>query len=250
MFKTRSLKLERIDTGDYTPAEYARFLKEIAFINRHLGDRRALKKTLLSDVAAAGLDRFTVLDVGAGSGYLLKTISKHAARSGSKVFSVGLDLNEISARTIAADSADCDDISTVRGDALRLPFRDDAFDYAMCSLFTHHLNDQQIIAALREMSRVSRRGIYVIDLHRHPAAYVLYKVFCFVFRISPLVREDGLLSVLRAFTPEEFRSFSDTAGFGSGKVERVAPFRITLTASKRRKPTKHRSWFGGETDWT
>ncbi|NOT48290.1 MAG: hypothetical protein HOP17_11145, partial [Acidobacteria bacterium] len=50
MFTKRATKPERIDIGDYTPEEYARFLREIRFINQRLGDRSALEKTLLADV--------------------------------------------------------------------------------------------------------------------------------------------------------------------------------------------------------
>lgn len=228
-FKSRSHEPERIDTGDYTLAEYETYLREIAFINRYLGDRRALRKTLLADIAADDLRCFSVLDVGAGSGELLRSVSEFAENTGRSVFSVGLDLNETSTKTIAADSAAFNSIFAIRGDALRLPFCDGAFDYAMCSLFMHHLNDEQIVAALREMSRVSRRGIHVIDLHRHPAAYVLYKLFCIAFRISPLVRQDGSLSILKGFTPEELSELSALSDLELGKIERIAPFRITVS---------------------
>ncbi len=67
-----------------------------------------------------------------------------------------------------------DEISSVRGDALQLPFSDAQFDYVICSLFTHHFVDEQVVQILREMSRVARRRIFVIDLHRHPIAYFLY----------------------------------------------------------------------------
>ncbi|MDQ2746408.1 MAG: hypothetical protein M3T96_04005, partial [Acidobacteriota bacterium] len=66
MFKTRSLKLERLDTGDYTAEEYERFLREIAFINRRIGDEKALRETLLHEIERENLSSFSVLDVGAG----------------------------------------------------------------------------------------------------------------------------------------------------------------------------------------
>ena len=47
VFANRSKKLERIDTGDYTPEEYDRFLVDIRKVNRFAGDSRALKRTLL-----------------------------------------------------------------------------------------------------------------------------------------------------------------------------------------------------------
>ena len=75
VFEKRSTELERIDTGDYTPAEYATFLREIAFINRYFGDQRALKKTLLREIEREDLREFSVLDVGCGSGELMRIIS-------------------------------------------------------------------------------------------------------------------------------------------------------------------------------
>ena len=231
MFKTRSTKLERIDTGDYTPDEYTVFLGEIAFINKYFGDRRALKKTLLSDIALewrkpdrkGGLDHtdgFSVLDVGCGSGELLRYIAEFTRGNGKNARLIGIDLNEISTSVTALESLKFPEISAIRGDAFRLPFADGAFDYAISSLFFHHLTDEQIPQALKEMSRVARRAIYVIDLHRHPIAYVLYKIFCFAFRISPLVTQDGSLSILRGFRGAELRKF--------GKVSASFPFRLVL----------------------
>lgn len=221
VFKTRSLKPERIDTGDYTPDEYAVFLREIAFVNKYLGDNRALKKTLLHEIECRDLLDFSVLDVGAGSGELLRSIVKFTVKTDRKAHLTGIDLNEISLAVMRSESYEFPNILPIRGDALRLPFEDNSFDYAISSLFFHHLTDDQIVVVLKEMTRVARRGIYVIDLHRHPMAYVLYKLFCFVFRISPLVKQDGSLSILRGFRPDELGK--------EGTVERVFPFRLVYS---------------------
>ena len=235
MFAKRSEKLERIDTGDYTPAEYDRFLREIRFINRFTGDTRVLKNTLLREVRHLDLRKFSVLDVGAGSGELLRTIAEFGRKTNREFFLTGVELNERSAKAILEASADFPEIKSVRGDALKLPFADNSFDYSICSLFIHHLSDENIVSVLQEMNRVSRRGIFVIDLHRHPMAYELYKIFCVAFRISPLVREDGSLSILRSFKPDELRRFSEEAGLKDVSVERSFPFRIWAASKKRRK---------------
>jgi ubiquinone/menaquinone biosynthesis C-methylase UbiE len=226
VFQKRSTHLERIDTGDYTPAEYERFLEEIRFVNRFTGDLRTLKKTLFEEIERAGLSRFSVLDVGAGSGELLGAVAWYAKKTGKKAMLAGLDLNAVSAESIKRES---NEISAVRADALRLPFDDGAFDYAICSLFTHHLTDEAAVEVLREMKRVSKRGMYAIDLHRHPVAYALYKVFCVAFGISPLVRQDGSLSILRSFKPGEMMELGERAGLKNPKVERHAIYRIVLT---------------------
>ncbi len=228
MFKTRSLKLERIDTGDYTPEEYDRFLQEIRIVNRFAGDNRALKKTLLKEIETENLQSFSVLDVGAGSGELLRVIANFARQQKRKANLFGLELNKRSAEAILEESKDFNEIKAVRGDALNLPFADNSFDYTICSLFTHHLRDKQIVETLREMRRVSSRQIFIIDLHRHRAAYALYKVFCVTFRISRLVREDGLLSILRSFKPVELKNLGEKANLKEISVKRVFPFRLVL----------------------
>jgi ubiquinone/menaquinone biosynthesis C-methylase UbiE len=223
MFETRSTKLERIDTGDYTPAEYDRFLKEIAFINRFLGDRRALRRSLYAEIARRKLAEFSMLDVGCGSGELLRYTAEFARAKGIEARLAGLDLNPISARVSTSGTREFPEITITQGDAFRLPFADGEFDYAISSLFFHHLTDEQIPQALQEMRRVTRLGVFVIDLHRHAAAYRLYRLFCRIFFISPLVREDGSLSVLRGFRPEELAKIA-----GKGNVKRSFPFRLVL----------------------
>ncbi|MGI8788125.1 MAG: methyltransferase domain-containing protein [Pyrinomonadaceae bacterium] len=244
MFKTRSYKLERLDTGDYTAEEYECCLAELSFINRFLGDETALKKTLLREIKRKNLQTFSVLDVGAGSGEMLRAIAKSARKQNRETKLCGLELNTRSAKAILEESKNYfGKISAARGDAFHLPFADDAFDYAICSLFTHHFTDENVIKILTEMSRVSRRKIFIIDLHRHAAAYFFYKIFCAAFRISSLVREDGSLSILRSFTPDELERLGRAANLENVSVKRYLPFRIVLKGRKisheqTRKSTK------------
>ena len=235
MFETRSYELERIDTGDYTPEEYERFLREIRFINRFLGDVFALKKTLLREIEKTNLREFSVLDVGAGSGELLRVIAKSARNQKRKPNLFGLELNARAACAILEESKSFAEIKAVRGDALSLPFADNAFDFTICSLFTHHFTDENVVKILKEMSRVSRRRIYIIDLHRNETAYRFYKIFCRVFRISPLVREDGSLSILRSFVPQELEKLAAKANLTEISVTKHFPSRLVLQSDTSRK---------------
>ncbi|HKX83011.1 MAG TPA: methyltransferase domain-containing protein [Pyrinomonadaceae bacterium] len=228
MFKTRATDPERIDTGDYTIEEYERFLREIRFINQKLGDRSALEATLFSEIERADLKGFSVLDVGAGSGELLGSIAEFATRTRRTTKLVGLDLNQLSVKEIALESRIHPEIAPVQGDALSLPFADGSFDYTICSLFTHHLTDEQIAPMLSEMSRVSRRGILVIDLERSAKAWVLYKLFCIAYRISPLVRHDGSLSIRKGFTCDEMRRFGIAAQLENVSTKKHAPYRVVM----------------------
>ena len=189
-----------------------------------------MRQTLWREVKTQNLREISVLDVGAGSGAMLCEIARLAKKGKIKFNLCGLELNAPSAQMIAALRKDFPTIEAVRGDALQLPFADGAFDYAICSLFTHHLTDESVAAVLREMRRVARRKIFVSDLHRHPLAYAGYKTLGKIFIRSKLVREDGALSILRGFKPRELEKLAETAGFKNFLVRRSFPYRLVLEA--------------------
>lgn len=228
MFETRSRELELLDTGEYTPEEYEGCLRELRRINRWLGDQRALEETLLREIESENLKQFSVLDVGAGSGELLRVIAKFARKSKRKGRLYGLELNRRSAEAILEESRNFTEINSIRGDALRLPFADNSFDYAMCSLFTHHFADEKVVDILREMRRVARRKIFAIDLHRDRSAYFFYTTIGKIFLHNRLVRHDGALSILRSFVPEELERLGKQAGLGKVSVTKHFPARLVL----------------------
>jgi len=229
-FKQRSYQLEDIDTGNYTPEEYEDCISELQLVNRWMGDAHALKQTLFRDVEDGRLKDFSVLDVGAGSGELLRVTADWARSTNRRFRGVGLELNERSAEAILEESKDFPEISSVRGNALQLPFAADEFDYVMCSLFTHHFVDEQVVHILREMSRVARRRIFVIDLHRDPVPYFFYTTLGKLVLKNRLLRHDGALSILRSFKADELVRLGKAAGLRDLWVEHHFPARLVLSA--------------------
>jgi ubiquinone/menaquinone biosynthesis C-methylase UbiE len=231
-FRERSLELEHLDKGDYTAQEYEGCIIELQRVNRWLGDASALRNSLLTEIEKLNLRSFSVLDVGAGSGELLRVIADWARKTGRTAQLAGVELNARSAKAIVERAATLPEIAAIRGDAFRLPFGDNEFDYAMCSLFTHHFKNTEVVAILRELSRVSARGVFVIDLYRHAVAYYSYTTIGRLFLHNRLIREDGALSILRAFTPEELLDLARRAGLESPRVERHFPYRLVLSSPK------------------
>lgn len=232
-FRQRSRELENLDKGSYTAEEYEGCLVELRRINRWLGDVGALRRTVLKEIERDGLGSFSLLDVGAGSGELLREAARWARGAGLRARLVGLELNARAARAVLEESRGFAEVSAVRGDARRLPFADAAFDYVMCSLLAHHFRDEELVGVLVEMSRVARRRVYVIDLHRHPAAYYLYTTAGRLLLRNRLTREDGALSILRGFVPSELRRLAARAGLARAKVERRFPYRLVLSGNKK-----------------
>jgi len=223
-FRERSTKLEHLDKGDYTPEEYEGCITELQRVNRWLGDTRALRHSLLAELSRTKRTNFSVVDVGAGSGELLCVIDDWSKQNNRQPLLAGIELNARSVRAIEERR-----LLAVRADAFQLPFAAKQFDYAICSLFTHHFKNPDVIAILRELKRVAAR-IFVIDLHRHPAAYFFYTTVGRLFLYNRLIREDGALSILRSFKPEELLSLAKAAGLEQARVERHFPYRLVLTA--------------------
>lgn len=229
-FRQRSQELEHLDKGDYTAEEYEGCIVELQRVNRWLGDVSALRDSLLAEIRELNLQNFSVLDVGAGSGELLRFVAEWARKNGRKAQLTGVELNARSVKAIAERASAFPEITAIRGDAFRLPFVDGQFEYALCSLFTHHFKNAEVVGILRELRRVSSRGIFVIDLHRHPVAYFFYTTIGRLFLHNRLIREDGALSILRSFTPNELLELARRAGLDNPRVERHFPYRVVLAA--------------------
>ena len=122
------------------------------------------------------------------------------------------------------------EISSVQGSGLVLPFLDAAVDYVISSLTLHHFDDEGAVSLLREMGRVARRGIFLIDLHRNPMAYFFYTTLGHLFLHNRLIREDGALSILKSFTPDELARLGHQAGLKNVTVEKHFPSRLVLVA--------------------
>lgn len=219
-FAKRSYQLERLDTGDYTPEEYRRWQREMRFIHRIFGELRALRRTLFRDLEQTH-GPVSVLDVGAGSGELLRKLAKCAF--GRQIFLAGVEINREATLSIRSET-----IFAIQADALHLPFADESFDFVFCSLFLHHLGDDAAISLLKEMSRVARERIYVIDLKRDPTAYYLYRVLGRLL-LQRFTLEDGALSILRSFKPDELFALAKAAGLEDIKVEHSRANRLILS---------------------
>lgn len=221
-FAHRSTELERLDRGEYTPSEYARWQREMVYIHAMFGEERALKRTLLRDIKSNGTPKFSVLDVGAGSGTLLKKVREWCG-DWESLF-VGAERDDVAAKSILENQ-----LSSVQCDALHLPFASRSFDYVLCSLFMHHLNDDDSVRFLNEIGRVAQKRIYVVDLNRSAFAYYAYKLFG-LFVLQKFTREDGALSILRSRTPEELSALAARAGLSNIKVERSFVNRLIMSA--------------------
>ncbi len=230
---------EVMDDFSVTGAVLEQALDELRLVNRWLGGHRAtwqaLRPALHVRPALHEQPPLHVLDVGTGAADGPEDLVRRMARRRRRIRVTALDANPatvaharrlLDARLPAPQRAL---VEVIKGDALALPFPDDAFDVATASLFLHHFDGAEAVRVLREMRRVSRRGLVVNDLHRHRLAYYAIRAVAALLPVSPMFAHDAPLSVRRGFRRAELHALADDAGLAPARVRWHWAFRWTLS---------------------
>ena len=170
-----------------------------------------------------------MLDLACGGGQVIVSLAGRAARHGIRAEWIGWDRSPVAveyARTLAVRRG----VKAVRfeiGDALRGSMPDEV-DVALCTLFLHHLEDQDAMALLRKMKEASGTGVVVSDLRRTALGAAFTWVGCRLLSRSDVFLEDGMRSIAAAFTTEEARRLAAQAGLDGARVSQVWPQRWLL----------------------
>jgi ubiquinone/menaquinone biosynthesis C-methylase UbiE len=224
-FRERSHKLERLDIGDYTSEEYRRWQREMRLIHAVFGEAHALENSLVKDARAKGLSYVSVVDIGAGTGNILRLIKKRL--SDRDVLAIAAETSDDALRIVETERRETG-ILPVKCSGLELPFDDHSVDYVICTLVLHHLSNDDAVKLIGEMCRVARRRFYAIDLNRHPVGYYGWRAISSVL-FQRFTREDGALSILRSFTADELLALAKKAGVSEAKVEHSPANRLVLS---------------------
>ena len=216
----RATDIERLDEG-VPDDEALRSLDDLRFVDRWLGNRRAFTSAVLPFLGGAMRPR--ILDVGCGSGNVLSGLGRAA---GGRAMAVGVDIRLLHLKAAP------EDILRVVGDARRLPFPARSFDVVTASLFLHHFDAPELPDVLRGLYALARRALVVNDLRRARVPYAFGRAFFKVLFRSPVSVADGLLSIRRAFRPDELAEAFAAAGIPGVRIRRTFPYRLIAVAER------------------
>jgi len=169
-----------------------------------------------------------VLDIATGGGDVPIRLFRKARRAGLRLELAGADQSPAAldfARRRAAEQGA--DVRFFALDALASALPDD-YDVVMCSLFLHHLEDDQAVELLRRMGAAARRLVLVNDLRRSRLGWCVAWAGTRVLTRSAMVHTDGPQSVAAAFTPAEVAVMAERAGLPGATVRRCWPWRLRL----------------------
>ena len=218
--------LEILDDPTIDPLLVRRSLADVARSNALFGGTRAVVVEIRRALTAldSGRSELTLLDVGTGAGDIPRSAERSARSRGVRLMTIGLDASEILAVATRPALA-----AGIRGDALDLPIADRGVDIAICSQVLHHFGDEEALQVIRELDRVARVRVIISDIRRSWMAAGGIWIASFPLGFHPVSRHDGVVSVMRGFTPGELSELVTAAIGRVPLVRRRIGFRITAS---------------------
>jgi 2-polyprenyl-3-methyl-5-hydroxy-6-metoxy-1,4-benzoquinol methylase len=231
--KYRTDKSEIMDDFNLEGENLRDALDKIAKINQLLGGNSLTLLGVKSLLKNASSDtEITIVDVGCGNGDMLRILADYGLKNNLKFKLIGIDANNFTVNHAISLSKKYSNISYRREDIFDKAFAELEYDIVLSTLVLHHFKEDEIIKTLRLFYTNAKLGIVINDLQRSLIAYRLFQALCFVFRLNPLSREDGLISILRGFKKEDLIRFSEKLNFKKYTIEWRWAFRYQWIISK------------------
>jgi SAM-dependent methyltransferase len=220
MFIRRSYEKELMDDFSVSDGDLVDALRELRLINKFLGGI-SVSKEGVSWFADKQQLSLTILDLGGGSSDILYSLTKKNIKA--DIYSV--DLNRYACQYQKKFTGNK---KIICADAFKLPFKNNSFDLIHASLFLHHFKETEIVQIIKQLLLISEKGIVINDLRRNILAYWGIRILTLFFSQSRLVKNDGPLSVRRAFVKNDLINILREIGVNHYQIKRKWAFRFLL----------------------
>jgi 2-polyprenyl-3-methyl-5-hydroxy-6-metoxy-1,4-benzoquinol methylase len=208
MLSQRSHQPEWMDLGDdfYTPAEYRDCLYQLDRIGRFLGGDQAtfwaLKKLPVSPKS--------ILDVGCGGGLFTLRLASLYPQAQIVGIDISRDAIAFAQERLKEHSPPLPNVQFIIPESPQLD-ETTSFDVVMSTLVCHHLSDEQVVSFFKQACRVAKQAVIINDLHRHFLASIGFAAAVPLFFRNRMIWHDGLLSIRRSFTRQEWKNLLKAA---------------------------------------
>ena len=223
ILSVRSTQPELMDTNCVDFDEYSRCLRDLSQVNVLTLTHRPMLKWLAKQ--AKDRSDFTLLDIAHGHGDALRRIRRRFPQARL----TGIDLNPWAKRVAEAATDPADRIAFITDDAFAYKPAT-PFDFIICSQFTHHLTDEQVVAFLGWLRANAARGWFIGDVHRHLIPYYGFPILARIMAWERFIREDGRISIARSFIRKEWEAYLRQTAIPPDEADIVwyFPFRLCV----------------------
>ena len=224
--KHRTNQSEIMDNFNMEGSVLKDALDKIAMINHVLGGNKLTLQGIEQLIKNKPTEEtITIVDVGCGSGDMLRTLADYAENNKLDFKLIGVDANNCTINYARELSLHYPYIKYRCEDIFDKPFTELKYDIVLCTLTLHHFKDEEIIKLLEIFKANAKLGIVINDLERSSISYRLFQALCFIFRLNDMSRKDGLVSILRGFKKTELEQFSKKLNFRNYKIQWKWAFR-------------------------
>jgi SAM-dependent methyltransferase len=205
-YDTRSNEPEIMDDLTSGGKVIDQTLKELEIINKLLGGNHVTIGAIDQLIDRSQKKIWKIVDIGCGSGDILKRIAKWARKRNIKVELIGIDANPNIVDYAANNCKDFPEITIIVDNIFSASFKKIQCDIITATLFLHHFKDEELVALFTQFREQASTGLAINDLHRHWFAFRSIKLLTSLLSKSEMVRNDAAVSVERGFRSEEVRT--------------------------------------------
>ncbi|MBK7750670.1 MAG: methyltransferase domain-containing protein [Candidatus Obscuribacter sp.] len=219
---------ELMDDPGLDYASHVKALQGLERLNSFSTSAEILWQQIKPFARSAESKKLSVLDIATGGGDIPVALYRLAKKDKVRLDITAGDISDtaIDYSTAYAKLYNIP-IKVIRLDALNDPLPG-GFDVVITSLFTHHLEPDQVVSLMAKM-RESTRGIVLInDLVRSDISLAAVWLATRLLSTSPIVQFDGPASVRGSYTPAEMRKMAEQAGLNDCQIKMHPPCRQLL----------------------
>lgn len=213
---------EAMDAADCDPARLARTYAQFRWVNPFVSGWREMYRRQIRPLLSLR-HPLTLLDVGSGGGDVSRSLAGWAARDGLRLDVTGID-PDARAHAFASSLPPMPGLSFRRALSSDLVAEGARFDFVVSNHVLHHLTPQELGGLLFDSERLCTARVLHADIARSRFAYLGFGVATAPFFHRSFIRDDGLISIRRSYTPEELGGVVPAGWW----VEAAVPSRLVL----------------------
>jgi len=226
-FKHRSSESELLDAPNIPEELLFQNLRELDFINRTLGGH-SITMSGIKKLVTEKNKTYHIVDLGCGSGDALKAIADWARSNNFNVRLTGVDRNANAIEYLKNHCVNYPEISGITADYQDYLNRNEFIEIVHCSLFCHHLKDDELLRLFIYFRQHVKSGFIINDLHRHWLAYYSAWFFTRLLNGTVLAKNDGPVSILRGFKSNELKYLLNKANISNYSIQKEGVFRYLI----------------------
>jgi SAM-dependent methyltransferase len=228
-FTYRSDEPELLDDTGIDSILLYKNLRELDILNRTTGGH-TISLEGIKQIITNRNKTYNIVDLGCGSGD-----ADWARRNNYRVSLTGIDKNDNAIGYLKKHCSNYPEISGVTAD-YQVYLNNTVFiDIVHCSLFCHHLSDDELVHLFKYIGNHVTTGFIINDLQRRKLAYYSAWLFTRLLNGTKLAKNDGPISVLRGFKASELSTLLAKASISNYSIQKKGLFRFLVVG----KTAKH-----------